>query len=98
MHKKLSDDMISAINLDINNFGSSDFINSLGETDTSDPWHYETAIAHKSLIQVGMRVDCVNMFGNQLGTVRELEKGSVLISLDSGFVARHSYWDIYPIA
>ena len=44
-----------------------------------------------------MRVDCVNMFGNLLGTVKELEKGTVIVSLDSGFVARHSYWDIYPV-
>jgi hypothetical protein len=88
MHKKLGNDMILAASVDANNFGS---------TDTKDPWHYETAIAHKSLIQVGMRVDCVNMFGNLIGTVKELEKGTVIVSLDSGAVGRFCYWDIYPI-
>ena len=68
-----------------------------GSTDTNDPWHHETAIAHKFAIQAGMRVDCVNMFGNLIGTVKDLEKGTVIVSLDSGFVARHSYWDIYPV-
>jgi hypothetical protein len=56
-----------------------------------------TPIAHKSLIQVGMRVDCVNKLGNLIGTVKELKKGSVLISFDSGVVGRYCYWDVYPI-
>ena len=81
--------MILAASIDENNFGS---------TNPADPWHYETAIAHKSAISERMRVDCVNMFGNLLGTVKELEKGSVIVSLDSGVVARLSYWDVYPVS
>jgi hypothetical protein len=89
MHNKLGNDMILAASVDANNFGRS--------TDTANPWHHETAIAHKSLIQVGMRVDCVNMFGNLHGAVKVLEKGSVIVFLDSGVDGRFSYWDIYPI-
>ena len=68
-----------------------------GSTDVTDPWDYETSVKHKNAIQVCMRVDCVNMFGNLLGTVKELEKGLVIVSLDSGVVACFCYWDIYPI-
>jgi hypothetical protein len=68
-----------------------------GSTDIENPWNHETAIDHKASIQLGIKVDCVNTFGNLLGTVKELEKGTAIVSLSSGVDARLSYWDIYPI-
>lgn len=85
MHENLKNDMILARPEDADLW------------ERMEPWDLDTAIAHQNAIQLGMRVDCVNMFGNQLGTVKELEKGSVIVSLDSGVTARLSCWDIYPI-